>query len=213
MMEKELEGKSLDQLLEVACQELGCVPEDLELEILEVTSSSSLLGIPGKKIRIKARIKTDKVLSERANRALMFVKDVLNYANFQIEAKASILKDKMQVEILLSGEDVRYLIQNGAEPLTALEFLTNKVVARALGVGPKIVLKPEGIDIEKEKKLVNAVKKAIEKIKNNKEPQIIKISSQREQKIVINLIKQEENIDYKIEGEGKQKKVILNWKD
>jgi len=213
MMEKELEGKSLDQLLEVACQELGCVPEDLELEILEVTSSSSLLGLPGKKIRIKARIKTDKVLSERANRALMFVKDVLNYANLQVEAKANILKDKMQVEILLSGEDVKYLIQNGAEPLTALEFLTNKVVARALGVGPKIVLKPEGIDIEKEKKLVNAVKKAIEKIKNTKEPQIIKISSQREQKIVINLIKQEENIDYKIEGEGKQKKVILNWKD
>jgi spoIIIJ-associated protein len=213
MMEKELEGKSLDQLVEVACQELGCVPEDLEFEILEFSSSSSLLGIPGKKIKIKARIKADKVLSERANRALMFLKEVLNYADFQIDIKANILRDKMQVEILLSGEDVRYLIQNGAEPLTALEFLTNKVVARALGVGPKIVLKPEGIDIEKEKKLVAAVKKAIEKIKKDKEPQIIKIGSQREQRIVINLIKQEENIDYKVEGEGKQKKVILNWKE
>jgi spoIIIJ-associated protein len=211
-MEKELEGKSLDQLIEVACQELGCIPEDLELEILEF-SSSSFLGIPGKKIRIKARIKTDKVLSERANRALMFLKELLNYADFKIDVKANILKDKMQVEILLSGEDIKYLIQNGAEPLTALEFLTNKVVARALGVGPKIVLKLEGIDIEKEKKLVNAVRRAIEKIKTNKEPQIIKISSQREQRIVVNIVKQEENIDYKIEGEGKQKKVILNWKE
>jgi spoIIIJ-associated protein len=80
-------------------------------------------------------------------------------------------------------------------------------------VGPKIVLKLEGIDIEKEKKLVNAVRRAIEKIKTNKEPQIIKISSQREQRIVVNIVKQEENIDYKIEGEGKQKKVILNWKE
>jgi spoIIIJ-associated protein len=211
-MEKELEGKSLDQLIEVACQELGCIPEDLELEILEF-SSSSFLGIPGKKIRIKARIKTDKVLSERANRALMFLKELLNYADLKIDVKANILKDKMQVEILLSGEDIKYLIQNGAEPLTALEFLTNKVVARALGVGPKIVLKLEGIDIEKEKKLVNAVRRAIEKIKTNKEPQIIKISSQREQRIVVNIVKQEENIDYKIEGEGKQKKVILNWKE
>lgn len=213
MMEKELEGKSLDQLIEVACQELGCVPEDLEFEILEFSSSSSLLGIPGKKIKIKARIKADKVLSERANHALMFLKEVLNYADFQIDIKANILKDKMQVEILLSGEDVKYLIQNGAEPLTALEFLTNKVVARALGVGPKIVLKPAGIDIEKEKKLVAAVKKAIDKIKKDKEPQIIKIGSQREQRIVINLVKEEEHIDYKVEGEGKQKKVILNWKE
>uniref|UniRef100_A0A7V6CD83 RNA-binding protein KhpB N-terminal domain-containing protein n=1 Tax=Thermodesulfobacterium geofontis TaxID=1295609 RepID=A0A7V6CD83_9BACT len=211
-MEKELEGKSLDQLIEVACQELGCIPEDLELEILEF-SSSSFLGIPGKKIRIKAKIKTDKVLSERANRAFMFLKELLNYADLKIDVKVNILKDKMQVEILLSGEDIKYLIQNGAEPLTALEFLTNKVVARALGVGPKIVLKLEGIDIEKEKKLVNAVRRAVEKIKTNKEPQIIKISSQREQKIVVNIIKQEENIDYKIEGEGKQKRVILNWKE
>ncbi len=213
MMEKELEGKSLDQLVEVACQELSCVPEDLEFEILEFSTSSGLLGIPGKKIRIKARIKADKVLSERANRALMFLKDVLTYADFQIETKINILKDKMQVEILLSGEDVKYLIQNGAEPLTALEFLTNKVVARALGVGPKIVLKPEGINIEREKKLVTAVKRAIEKIKNTKEPQIIKIGSQREQRIVTNLVKREDNIDYKIEGEGKQKKVILIWKE
>ncbi len=213
MMEKELEGKSLDQLVEVACQELSCVPEDLEFEILEFSTSSGLLGIPGKKIRIKARIKADKVLSERANRALMFLKDVLTYADFQIETKVNILKDKMQVEILLSGEDVKYLIQNGAEPLTALEFLTNKVVARALGVGPKIVLKPEGINIEREKKLVTAVKRAIEKIKNTKEPQIIKIGSQREQRIVTNLVKREDNIDYKIEGEGKQKKVILIWKE
>jgi len=161
-MEKELEGKSLDQLIEVACQELGCIPEDLELEILEF-SSSSFLGIPGKKIRIKAKIKTDKVLSERANRAFMFLKELLNYADLKIDVKVNILKDKMQVEILLSGEDIKYLIQNGAEPLTALEFLTNKVVARALGVGPKIVLKLEGIDIEKEKKLVNAVRRAVRK--------------------------------------------------
>ncbi|PMP68206.1 MAG: protein jag, partial [Thermodesulfobacterium geofontis] len=64
-MEKEFEGKSLDQLVEIACEELGCVPEDLEFEILEFSSSSGLLGIPGKKVRIKARIKADKVLSER----------------------------------------------------------------------------------------------------------------------------------------------------
>ena len=153
------------------------------------------------------------MLSERANHALMFLKEVLNYADLKIETKTNLLKDKMQVEILLSGEDVKYLIQNGAEPLSALEFLTNKVVARALGVGPKIVLKPEGIDIEREKKLVNAVKRAIEKIKNNKEPQVIKIGSQREQRIVLNLLKQEENIGYIIEGEGKQKRVILSWKE
>ncbi|WP_022854888.1 protein jag [Thermodesulfobacterium thermophilum] len=212
VLEKELEGKSLDQLLEVACQELGCMPEDLELEILEVTSSSSgLLGMPSKKIKIKAKLKPDKMLSERANKALTFLKDLFYYTDFQIETQTNLLKDKLQIEILLKGEDLKYLVQNGGEVLSALEFLTNKIVAKSLGVGPKIVLKPEGINLEREKRLISAVKRAIEKVKTTKEPQIIKVGSQREERIVLNLVKPEKSIEAVVEGEGKQKKVILQW--
>ncbi len=213
MMEKELEGKSLDQVVEMACQEFGCLPEDLELEILEFSSSGGLLGITTKKVKAKVRVKPDKLLTERANKALSFLKELFYYAEFKIETKTNLLKDQLQIEILLSGEDVKFLIQNGAEPLSALEFLTNKVVAKALGVGPKIILKPEGINIEKEKKLVNAVKRAIEKVKSTKEPQIIKIGNQREQRLVINLLKDEEKIGYVIEGEGRSKKVILSFQE
>ena len=209
MVEKEFEGKSLDQLVEVICEEFGCVPEDLEFEILEFSNSSGLLGLSGKKVRVKARIKPEKVLSERANRALSFLKELFYYADFKIETKTRLLKEQMQIEILLSGEDVKYLLLNGAEPLSALEFLTNKIVAKALGVGPKIILTPEGINIEREKKLVNAVKRAIEKAKSEKEPQVIKVGNQREQKIVINILKKESNLEYRVEGEGKQKRVAI----
>ncbi|QER41839.1 hypothetical protein F1847_03405 [Thermodesulfobacterium sp. TA1] len=211
VLEKEFEGKSLDQLLEAACQELGCMPEDLELEILEVTTSSGLLGMPSKKIKVKAKLKPNKMLSERANKALTFLKDLFYYTDFQIETQTNLLKDKLQIEIVLKGEDLKYLVQNGGEVLSALEFLTNKIVAKSLGVGPKIVLKPEGINLEREKRLISAVKKAIEKVKASKEPQIIKVGSPREQRIVLNLVKTEENIESVIEGEGKQKKIILNW--
>ncbi len=209
MVKKEFEGKSLDQLVEVICQEFGCVPEDLELEIIEFSNSSGLLGLSGKKIKVKARIKPEKVLSERANRALSFLKELFYYADLQIETKTRLLRDQMQVEILLSGEDVKYLLLNGAEPLSALEFLTNKIVAKALGVGPKIVLTPEGINIEREKRLVNAVKRAIERVKGEKEPQVIKVGNQREQRIVVNILKKESNLDYRIEGEGRQKRVVI----
>ncbi len=212
MLEKEFEGKSLDQLVETICEDFGCVPEDLILEILEYSSSSGLLGLTGKKVKVKARIKPDKVLSERANKALMFLKELFYYADLNIETQTNLVRDQFQVEIILSGDDVKYFLINGAEPLSALEFLTNKVVARALGVGPKIILKPEGINIEREKKLVNAVKKAIERVKTTKESQVIKVGNQREQRIVLNIVKQENNINYAIEGEGKQKRIILSWR-
>ena len=212
MLEKEFEGKNLDQLVETICENFGSVPEDLILEILEYSSSSGLLGLTGKKVKVKARIKPDKVLSERANKALMFLKELFYYADLQIDTKTELVKEQLQVEIILSGDDVKYFLINGAEPLSALEFLTNKVVARALGVGPKIILKPEGINIEREKKLVNAVKKAIERVKTTKESQVIKVGNQREQRIVLNIVKQENNINYAIEGEGNQKRIILNWR-
>ena len=212
MLEKEFEGKSLDQLVETICEDFGCVPEDLILEILEYSSSSGLLGLTGKKVKVKARIKPDKVLSERANKALMFLKELFYYADLNIETQTNLVRDQFQVEIILSGDDVKYFLINGDEPLSALEFLTNKVVARALGVGPKIILKPEGINIEREKKLVNAVKKAIERVKTTKESQVIKVGNQREQRIVLNIVKQENNINYAIEGEGKQKRIILSWR-
>ena len=55
------------------------------------------------------------------------------------------------------------------------------------------------------------MKRAIEKVKTTREPQIIKVGSQREERIVLNLVKPEKNIEAVVEGEGKQKKVILQW--
>ncbi len=207
--EKEFEGKSLDDLVERASQEFGCAPQDLQIDIMEYSTSSGLLNLSGKKIKIKARIRPDKILSERANRAYLFLKELFGYMGFNIDLKVNLLIPQQEVEIILSGEDVRFLLINGAEPLSALEFLTNKVVAKALGIGPKINLKPEGINIEKEKKLVNAVKRAIEKVKNSGEKQVIKVGNAREERIVINLVKKESGIAYKIEGEGKQKRIFL----
>ncbi len=139
----ELEGKSLDQLVEKACQELGCLPEDLEIEIKEFTLEGLLSG--GRKVKAFFKIKADKVLSERANRALIFLKDLFYNADFNLESQVKLRKDPLEVEIILSGEDIRHLRQNQGDPLSALEFLVNKIVARALGVGPKIVLKSQGI--------------------------------------------------------------------
>lgn len=145
----ELEGKSLDQLVEKACQDLGCLPEDMEIEIKEFTSGG-MLGA-SRKVKALFRIKPEKLLSERANRALAFLKEIFYNTDFQLETQTQLHKDSLEVEIQLSGEDVKYLLQNGGEVLTSLEFLVNKVVAKSLGVGPKITLKIRGVDLEKEK--------------------------------------------------------------
>ncbi len=207
----ELEGKSLDQMVEKACQDLGCLPEDLKIEILEF-SSGGMLG-SGKRIKATFKIKPDKILNERANRALSFLKELFYHMDFQIETQTHFLSEKMEVDIIFSGPDTRYLLQNEGEPLIALEYLTNKIVAKALGVGPKVNLRIRGVDLEREKRLAKAVERAIELIREDKKERALRIGNKREERLVLNKIKEESNITAEIQEDARGKKVILRWKE
>lgn len=206
----ELEGKSLDQLVERACQELGCLPEDLEIEITEFTSGG-MLGT-GKKVKANFKIRVDKLLTERANRALTFLKELFYNIDFQIDTQTILKKDSMEIEIVFSGEDVKFLLLNGGEVLSSLEFLINKIVAKAMGVGPKISLKVKGVDLEREKSLLRAAKRAIELIKEDQKERSLKIGNKREERLVLNLLKEEPNIEGVVVEEDKGKRILLRWK-
>jgi spoIIIJ-associated protein len=204
-----LEGKSLDQLLEKACEELSCLPEDLEISIEEVSQGGI---ISSKKIKAYFRIKPARVLSERANRAILFLKELFHNADLNIDLKTNLNQARMEVDLILSGEDLRYLLVNGGEPISALEFLTNKIVAKALGVGPKVNLKPEGIDLEGERRFLLALQRAISLIKEDKKPRTLRIRTRREERIVERVLREHPEISYNFEGEGKERKVQLEVK-
>lgn len=207
----ELEGKSLDQMVEKACQDLGCLPEDLKIEILEFTSGG-MLG-SGRKIKASFMIKPDKILSERATRALSFLKELFYHMDFQIETQTQLLSDKMEVDIIFSGQDTRYLLQNEGEALSALEYLTNKIVAKSLGVGPKINLKVRGVDLEREKRLARAVEKALELIREDKKERAVRIGNKREERLVLNRLKDEPHILAEVQEDSRGKKIVLRWKE
>jgi len=204
-----LEGKSLDQLLEKACEELSCLPEDLEISIEEFSQSGILSG---KKIKAYFRIKPARVLSERANRAILFLKELFHNADLNIDLKTNLNQARMEIDLILSGEDLRYLLVNGGEPISALEFLTNKIVAKALGVGPKVNLKPEGIDLEGERRFLRALQRAISLIKEDKKPRTLRVRTRREERIVERVLREHPEISYTFEGEGKERKVKLEVK-
>ncbi len=204
-----LEGKSLDQLLEKACEELSCLPEDLEISIEEVSQGSILSG---KKIKAYFRIKPARVLSERANRAILFLKELFHNGGLNIDIKTNLNQARMEIDLILSGEDLRYLLVNGGEPISALEFLTNKIVAKALGVGPKVNLKPEGIDLEGERRFLRALQRAISLIREDKKPRTLRVKTKREERIVEKVLREQPDISYTFEGEGKERRVKLEVK-
>lgn len=206
MEEKIFEAKSVDQAIEEACRVLGCLPEDLEIEILE-HGSSGLFGIGAKKAKIKVRIKPEKILSERANRAVMFLKELFLSGELKIEPQAQLEKD--YVKINLEGKDAALFTANGGTALEALEFLTNKIVARRLGVGAKIVVDVNGFRENRERRLIKMAREAADKAKRTRKPVSLPPMNAKERRIVHLALKDRRDVHTRSAGEGERRHVVV----
>ncbi len=204
--ERVFEAKSVDQAIEEACRVMGCLPEDLEIEILE-HGSSGIFGIGAKKAKIKVRIKPEKLLSERANRAVMFLKEFFLSGELKVEPEVELQKD--HVRINLKGEDAQLFTANGGAAIEALEFLVNKIVARRLGVGAKIVLDVDGFREERQKKLVRMARDAAEKARKTRRPVSLPPMNARERRIVHMALRGRRDVHTKSVGEGERRHVVI----
>ncbi|RUM89453.1 MAG: hypothetical protein DSZ24_01195 [Thermodesulfatator sp.] len=205
--ERIFEAKTVDQAIEEACRVMGCLPEDLEIEILE-HGSSGLFGLGAKKARIKVRLKPEKILSERANRAVMFLKELFLSGELKLEPQAELAED--HVVINLTGEDREIFTQNGGAALEALEFLVNKVVARRLGIGPKIVVDTNGFRKEREKEIREMALKAAEKAKKSGKPVPLPPMSARERRLVHVALRGRKDVETRSAGKGERRHVVIH---
>jgi len=201
------EAKTVDQAIEEACRVMGCLPEDLEIEILE-HGSSGLFGLGARKAKIRARLKPEKILSERANRAVMFLKELFLSGELKIEPQAELAED--YVAINLTGEDREVFTQNGGAALEALEFLVNKVVARRLGVGPKIVVDVNGFRKEREKEIREMALRAAEKAKRTGKPVSLPPMSARERRLVHMALRGRKDVETRSAGQGERRHVVIH---
>ncbi len=205
--ERIFESKNVEQAIEEACRVMGCLPEDLEIEILE-HGSSGLFGLGAKKARIKVRLKPEKILSERANRAVMFLKELFLSGELKLEPQAELAAD--HVVINLSGEDQEIFTQNGGAAIEALEFLVNKVVARRLGVGPKIVVDVDGFREKREEELRRMALSAAEKAKRTKKPVPLPPMSARERRLVHMALRGRKDVHTRSAGQGDRRHVVVH---
>ncbi len=204
--ERIFEAKNVDQAIEEACRVMGCLPEDLEIEILE-HGSSGLFGLGAKKARIKARIKPEKLLSERANRAVMFLKEFFLSGELKIDPQATLEKD--HIKINLTGEDAALFTANGGAALEAMEFLVNKIVARRLGVGAKIVVDVDGFRENRERRLTRMAQEAAEKAKRTKKPVALPPMNAKERRLIHLALRGRRDVHTRSAGEGDRRHVVV----
>ncbi len=206
MKAEEFEGKNIEQAIEAACRHFNVSMEDLEIEII-THGSTGLFGIGAKKARIRAALKPEVALKKRQQEAEQVLQTFLSAAGLEIKGTGKIQNEKIVFE--LSGPDKELLVEKGGAPLNALQYLVNKVVARRLGVGAKIVLDVEGFRANRENKLRSLAKRAAQKAQKTKRPVELPPMPSHERRLIHLTIKEIPGVETKSKGQGAERRVVV----
>jgi spoIIIJ-associated protein len=147
-------GRTVDEAITAALEELGVTRDQVEVEVLE-QEGRALFGILG---HTQARVRvTPKATPGMVAAAL--AQEILDA--MPANAKAELAReDDEQALINLSGEDLGMLIGKHGNTLAALQHLVGLITARKTGVHKRIVLDAEGYRERREEALRGMAKRA-----------------------------------------------------
>ena len=133
----EKRGKSVDEAIKAALDELGCEIDDVIIEVLE-EANKGILGIVGKRpavVKVTLREKPE----EEVRKILVDLLDKM-----KIDYKIDRVEwDKEKVRINIVGKDMGLVIGRKGETLNALQYMTSLIVNKDREEKIRIVLDVE----------------------------------------------------------------------
>ncbi|MDH4267764.1 MAG: protein jag [Deltaproteobacteria bacterium] len=217
----ETEGKTIEEAINKACEELKAAKEDLEIEIL-ANGSSGFLGLVGaKKAQIRATRKTTAPPAEKeedlppassscrvGETAKKTLQDLLHLLGMEAEVE---LRDGLErVLLYIKGDGSGLLIGRKGETLDALEYLINKIVHKGAEDKKRIVLDTENYRSRREESLVNLAHRLADKAKRMGRPVTISPMNAHDRRIIHLALQDDKTLHTRSTGTGLYRKVVIS---
>jgi len=206
MLSLEKKGKSVDEAVQLALEELGVGLEDVVIEVLE-EPSRGILGIIGSKpavVRVEIKNRPEKVAREKLKALL----DVMNI-NHQIERVE--VQDGV-VRINITGKDMGLLIGRKGETLNAVQFILGMMVNKVLDERVRIVLDVEDYRMRREESLKSLAVSLSERVKRTKRSVVMRPMGPHERRVVHTALQGDPEIVTYSQGEEPNRKVVISLK-
>jgi spoIIIJ-associated protein len=136
-----------------------------------------------------------------------FTNEVL--ASSGLELKAGIDQSDDGVKVQVRGADVALLLGHNAELLDALEYLGNRVLARASGEDAKLIFDSSGYRSRREKELRLMAEKAAEKVRLSRIPFSFDPMTPNERRIIHLTLANDASVTTESQGNGENRKVTI----
>jgi len=231
-MEYEFEGRTEEEAIEIAAQELGIARDGFDVEIMEsqrggflkkgktrirvhVRSSVPVAGSfsgsePAKeqKRRVSSGIPVN---GEFEARLLEFVRTTVEKMGYTCSASI-LFREELKLGIRLESESAAILIGKKGKNLDALQLLANVYAGRLGREDVRVILDSENYRIRREESIVKMAYEIAEKVRSTRNSVLLEPMNPFERRIVHTTLNDIVDIETKSEGEGLYKQVRVMFR-
>jgi len=219
----EIDGKTIDEAIQRACDEFNLPREKLNIEIIS-EGSSGLLGFLGVgKARIRARVLSidiamDNSPEEKPKKnmetdldtvlaAKTFIEGLLSRIGLDFPVAAEESGDHIALNI--QGDGGGLLIGRGGQTLDAIQYLTSRVLNKNGNGGKRVALDTENYRKKREENLTALAEKLGEKAKRIRRPVTVNPMSAHDRRIIHMALQNDSDLITRSRGEGAFRKIII----
>ncbi|SFM74767.1 RNA-binding cell elongation regulator Jag/EloR [Thermodesulforhabdus norvegica] len=202
----EIEEKSVEEAIKVACETLKLPREMLEIEIIS-KGSSGIFGIVGAKkakIRVRPKAPSYEMAAEKAKEILS---NILDYVNLPTIVEAEARKDHVYLNIVSNGSGL--LIGKQGQTLSALQYLVSRMLSKEMGQNIPVVVDTENYRARREKSLRELAMQLGKKAKKTRKPVATAPMSAQDRRIVHLTLKDDPMLKTRSKGEGNMRRVVI----
>lgn len=200
----EKQAKTVEEVVQMALEELELRPEDVEVEVLE-EGSRGILGFLSKmaKVRVTVKPKPDEVASK-------FLEGLLEFFDSDAKVECSLNGNVLSIDI--TGERAGILIGKHGNTLDALQYLTSLVVNRHSKEFIRVLLDAENYRQKREKTLQRLAIKMADKVKENKRSITLEPMYPNERRIIHTALQKDPRVTTKSVGKEPNRRVVISLK-
>ena len=205
MSAMEIEGKSVEEAIETACQRLSLPADQLEIEIVSHGSSGIFgIGTRNAKILVSPKESGDSSSLEEAKEIL---ENIL--AHFQIPStvEANWVEKRIRLDISSNGSGL--LIGKRGQTLHSLQYIVNKMFNRRGTKRVHIIIDTENYRERRRKALTEVAMNLATRAKKSARPATSSPLSAYDRRIIHLALKDDHEVRTKSKGDGALRKVVV----
>lgn len=205
MKSVEKSGRTIDEAIAAALEELGVPSERVVVEVLD-EGKVGFLGIGAKPVLVRVQLRQ----SSRKARVGQFLEEVCSA--MEVDVQIDVREDQDYLHVDVVGNEAGMLIGHHGQTLDALQYLLNLVASKSGEEGQRVLLDIERYRKRREETLTRLASRLAEKVQRDGERVALEPMSAHERRVIHLALQENPFVATSSEGDDPFRRVVIQLK-